>query len=74
MRLKIKPKPQYGTQKEKIKFALFPTKVENKWVWFERYIAIYKYENIIACQEPIFGDGSKDKWCRVDKKLISTSA
>ena len=74
MKWTIKPNPKEGDIKQKIKFALFPTKVKDKWVWLERYIAIYKYENIIMCQEPIFGDGSKDKWSRVDKKLISTSA
>ena len=70
MKWTIKPKPKVGDIKYKIKFALFPTKVENKWVWLESYIAIYKFENVIICQEPIFGDGSVDKWYFQTRKLI----
>ncbi len=36
-------KSKFGNVKQKIKFAYFPIKVEDKIIWLEDYICIYKY-------------------------------
>lgn len=35
--------PEYGERKEKIKFALFPKKVQDKWIWWEKYISVLEF-------------------------------
>ena len=77
---KEKPKPQLGDKKEKIKFALFPTKVEGVWVWLEKYIAIYEYQTYSYKKDVVVSSGIfiesyytdvdfDNDWCRIDRKL-----
>lgn len=85
MKWTSKPKPQEGDKKEKVKFALFPTKVEDKWLWLEKYIAIYEYKKYYYTHDVVVSEGIFTEkyytdvaeaigWRRIDRKLISTSA
>jgi hypothetical protein len=44
MRFKVKPKPNIGDRKTVIKFAWFPTRVEDNIIWLEKYKAMYYYK------------------------------
>ena len=45
-----KDKPRTILDKIKVKFALFPTKVNDEWVWLERYYALRAW-NMLGCYE-----------------------
>ena len=49
MRLKLKDKQKFEKDdiKEVIRFAFIPIFIEeeNTWIWFEKYISIYKYSS-----------------------------
>lgn len=52
--IKYKNKPKYGDiKKNKIRFALFPIKIETKdnmaWIWLERYRKCYEYTRSFRC-------------------------
>ena len=40
----IKIEPKIGDFKRKVKFALFPVTIENKIVWLEKYIKVFRFE------------------------------
>jgi len=78
---KNKPKPILGDTKQKVKFALFPVKVGNQWLWLEKYIGIYEYKTFYYSEEVVVSSGlltekyytktSEGKaWRLVNKKLI----
>lgn len=76
-----KPKPNIGDKKESVWFAVFPTRVENKWIWLEKYIAISELQLIHYEREEIVDDGilfqtvrnvpdTFRMWNVIDRKLI----
>lgn len=81
MKWTSKPKPELGDIKEKIKFALFPTKVEGLWLWFEKYIRVYEYKTYYYQMDEVVSSGIFTEkyytknveaigWRTIDKKLI----
>ena len=46
-----------GDTISKIKFALFPKKVGEKWIWLERYIQHYKYCEYYWNQDVVVSKG-----------------
>lgn len=49
MRWKIKsaiPKPVVGDVREQVKFAWFPTRIDDHMVWLERYISVQTYSPV----------------------------
>jgi hypothetical protein len=82
MKWKSKPEPKEGDKKTKHKFALFPVKVQDKWVWFEKYIAIYEYKKYPYVHDVVVSEGVFTEkyyttvseaigWIIIDKKLIN---
>lgn len=68
--------------REKIKFAFIPIKIENKWIWLQRYTAIYSYEFThwneyitygVLLQNQLEIRKSGYKWLIKSKKLINKS-
>lgn len=47
----IKKSPKLGDFKTKIKFAFFPTQINNVVIWFERYIQIMRFEEVDLIEE-----------------------
>lgn len=47
---KEKVLPRIGDVKTEVKYAFFPVKVENKYVWFEKYIRISEYKKEVFIQ------------------------
>jgi len=43
MKFKVKPKPYFWQKQTVIKFAWFPTRIENTIVWLEKYECTYRY-------------------------------
>jgi len=43
MKIKVKPKPYFWDKKTVIKFAWFPTRIENTIIWLEMYACTYRY-------------------------------
>ena len=83
MKIKVKQKvePQIGDTKEKVRFAFFPRKIEDTWVWLEKYIATYKYmeyyyENEVVVSQGLFTEKYYTEpalaigWVVIDRKLI----
>lgn len=73
--------PKLGDEKEKVWFALFPRRVEGQWLWFEKYIAVYKYETYLYEYDEIVSQGiftekyrthiaTGKKWTVINRKLI----
>lgn len=82
MKWNCKTEPKLGDKKEKIEFAFFPTKVEDKWIWLEKYIAIYVYKeyyyptDVIVSQsmfsEKYYRTHVKTQgWINTEKKLFT---
>ncbi len=84
--MKIKSKqsthPIVGDRKTKIKFALFPIKVEGFWIWLEKYIADYEYQTIEYDFDEVVSSGlftekyrtvtrEYNTWKIVDRRLFS---
>lgn len=80
MNWNIKPQPKLGDKKEKTKFALFPVKVENKWIWLEKYISIYEYKSWLYTYEEVVSSGilyekyitrvgETESWRRIGRKF-----
>jgi len=78
---KTKSKPTLGDKKQKVWFALFPVKVEDKWVWLEKYIVIYEYKTYYYQQDVVVSEGIFTEtyytdmveaigWRRIDRRLI----
>lgn len=60
MKWNVKPKkpiPIEGDTKEKIRFAFFPTKVEDKWLWLEKYVSIYQYKKYFYRYDVVVSEG-----------------
>lgn len=81
MKWNSKPKPREGDKKQKVKFALFPTKVENTWVWLEKYIQFYEYQKYHYTHDVVVSQGILTEkyitemvetigWCKEDRRLI----
>ena len=82
MKWNAKPSPKEGDVKQKTKFALFPTLMEDKWIWLESYIQFYIYEKYLYTYDVVVSEGiltEKYKteigetigWVKTDKKLIT---
>jgi len=78
---KIKTKPVLGDKKEKVWFALFPVKVEDKWIWLEKYIVVYEYKTWYYSQDVVVSQGiftekyytelaEATGWISINRKLI----
>jgi len=75
------PKPQLGDMKQKIKFAVFPTHVEDQIIWFEKYIQIYEYKEYFYEYDVVVSEGlltekyytdirRAEGWKKTERKLI----
>lgn len=51
MRWKATPKPKLGDTKTVKRFALFPRKINNIWVWLEHYKELYIFTEILGCYQ-----------------------
>lgn len=65
MRWKAKIENKPGQEAQTIEFAFFPTRINDHWVWLEKYIQKYKY----LCINDQY-DGCKCKWYEVNRELI----
>lgn len=76
-----KPKPKVGDIKESFWFAIFPIRVENKWIWLEKYITISERQLVHYDREEVVDDGilfqtvrnvpdTFEMWLIIDRKLI----
>jgi hypothetical protein len=63
MRFKVKPKPCYWDRKTVIKYAYFPTRVENTIIWLEKYECTYRYNRDSFWEY--------NYWDVIDKKLLN---
>jgi hypothetical protein len=63
MRFKVKPQPCYWDRKTVIRFAYFPTRIENTIIWLEKYECTYRYT-----KDPFWG---YNYWEVIDKKLLN---
>ena len=63
MRFKVKPKPCFWDKKTEIKFAWFPTRINDNLIWLEMYECTYTY----------IRDGfwEYDYWEVWDRKLLN---
>lgn len=43
--------PKLGDKREKTWFAIFPRRVENKWIWLEYFISISEYKEYMEAYE-----------------------
>ena len=43
MKFKVKPKPYFWDKKKVIKYAYFPTRINNTIIWLEKYECTYRY-------------------------------
>lgn len=43
MRFKVKPDPEIGDKKSKIKFAFIAKRIQDNIVWLEKYECVYIY-------------------------------
>lgn len=69
MRFDIKPKPNLGDKKRKIKFAFFPVKIsETKKIWLERYYQHYIYAEVMNYDT--FDYGYHGEWCLDYKETL----
>ncbi len=69
----IKPSPEIGESKTKVKFALFPFKCRHPeklkkfyWIWLEKYIAVYEYKKVKSLHGMDYGDGIP-KWVLIKR-------
>lgn len=73
--------PKVGDRRERTRFAVFPRKIGNQIVWFEKYIAIQEYIEFIYQSEEVVSEGiftetyrktyeTGYRWSTIDKKLI----
>jgi mannan endo-1,4-beta-mannosidase len=53
MRWKCQGNPRVGDQQRVPRFAFWPRKVENRWVWLERYVEVREYQKVLRypCQD-----------------------
>lgn len=76
-----KPEPKLGDRKEKIWYALIPRKCGTKWIWLEKYIAIYEWQTYYYPQETVVKSGilfetvrtetvEAEGWIVVDRKEL----
>lgn len=68
MRWKATPKPKLGDTKTVKRFALFPRKVNNTWVWLEFYRGVYRYEKVLTCDELLMY--YRCKWILLKRELV----
>tara|TARA_R110000868_G_scaffold400382_2_gene674725 strand:+ start:156 stop:356 length:201 start_codon:yes stop_codon:yes gene_type:complete len=43
MKFKVKPEPQIGDKKSKIRFAFIAKRIQDHIVWLEKYECVYRY-------------------------------
>lgn len=78
---KIIVSPKLGDKREVIRFAVFPRRVQDKWIWLEKYIAVqeykkyyYEYDEVVS--QGIFTEkyrtqgGVGERWETIDRKFI----
>lgn len=53
----VKKQPELGDFKRRVWFAILPVKVENKWLWWEKYIKVSKYERHYHTQGHVVSSG-----------------
>lgn len=69
MKFKIKQPPKVGEQKQKVKLAWWPIKIEDTWVWFEFYLATYKYVQL-RCPMDLDKNLIFEEWQIINRQLI----
>ena len=69
---KKKEEPLIGSVERKVKFAFFPTLIDNQYVWLERYWVFYKYEVRSLAYQTQYGGGFREvlDWYEDQKALI----
>lgn len=68
MKFKIK-ELALGETKTLIKFAWFPTKIENCIIWLEKYKAIYKVFEFSKCPRLGRKEDNYNNWLLINKKI-----
>lgn len=63
MKFKVKPKPIFWQTKTVIKYAYFPTRINNTIIWLEKYECTYRYT-----RDSFWGYYYWEVW---DKKIIN---
>ena len=63
MRFKVKPKPTFWQTKTVIKYAYFPTRINNTIIWLEKYECTYGYTRDSFWEY--------NYWEVLDKKIIN---
>jgi hypothetical protein len=63
MKIKVKPQSCYWDRKTVIRFAYFPTRIENTIIWLEKYERTYR-----CTKDPFWG---YNYWEVIDKKLLN---
>jgi hypothetical protein len=78
-------KPELGSRREKIWFALLPRRVENKWIWLEYFTSISEYceymeayekeshYDLLLVEHTTIGYRKAIGWKIVDRKLIDSN-
>lgn len=75
------PEPKLGDKKQKIRFAVFPTLVEDKWLWWEKYIQTYEFREYYYEYDVVVSEGliyekyytdiaKAEGWRKIERKLI----
>lgn len=63
--------PKYGDKKVVLRFALLPTRIDNKYVWMESYYSNYQYASVQRPYSP--GDYDRkyyrDEWVHIDREF-----
>lgn len=76
----VKIAPKLGDTKECIRFAIFPVKVQDKWVWWEKYILVKTYQEYYYEMDHVVSQGiltekyyttteKGEAWRRTDRKF-----
>lgn len=55
--VKMKEEPKLGDFKRRVWFAVFPVKVEDKWLWWEKYIKVSIYKRNYRTEEYTVSSG-----------------
>lgn len=78
----VKIKAMIGDKKQKIRFAVFPVKINNTWIWLEKYISNYEFKMVHYSYEEDVADlivtmftvtryTDYLEWCFINRELIN---
>jgi hypothetical protein len=55
--VKIKEQPELGDFKRRVRFAVFPVKVKDKWLWWEKFVKVWMFKRIYHTEEHVVSSG-----------------